>query len=273
MRWRRWALVLPGIVALAIVSAAAPGARAWVWDLPAGFPAPKVPADNPMTAEKVELGRHLFYDTRLSLTGTFSCASCHQQERAFADPLPRGVGATGEVHPRGSMSLANVVYTPALTWVNPNLRTLEAQALIPMFGEHPIELGLAGREDSILRTLSVDSRYRRMFPAAFANESQPLSVQNITRAIATFQRTLLSGRSPYDRFLQGDTTAISTLAKRGANLFFSERLECFHCHGGFSFSGSVDHVNLPFPEVEFHNTGLYNIGGNGGFPRENPGLK
>jgi cytochrome c peroxidase len=226
-----------------------------------------------MTTEKVELGRHLFYDTRLSVTGSFSCASCHHQERAFADPLPRGVGATGEVHPRGSMSLANVVYTPALTWVNPNLRTLEAQALLPMFGEDPIELGLAGREDTLLTVLGADNRYRRMFPAAFPNEAQPLSVRNITRAIAAFERTLISGRSPYDRFLRGDSTAISDAAQRGANLFFSEKLECFHCHGGFTFSGTVDHVNLAFPEVEFHNTGLYNIGGNGGFPRENPGLR
>lgn len=253
--------------------AAAPRQREWTWELPKGFPEPRVPAENPMTAEKVALGRHLFYDTRLSVTGTFSCASCHHQDRAFADPLPRGVGATGEVHPRGSMSLANVVYTPALTWVNPNMRTLEAQALIPMFGEHPVELGLAGLEDSVLRTLGRDNRYRTMFPRAFPNEAQPLSVQNITRAIASFQRTLLSGNSPYDRFLQGDTLAISRLARRGADLFFSERLECFHCHGGFSFSGSVDHKNLPFPEVEFHNTGLYNIGGTGGFPRENPGLR
>jgi len=273
MRGRRWVTVAAAAVTLSGLLAAAPGSRAWVWDLPPGFPMPKVPADNPMTIEKVELGRHLFYDTRLSVTGSFSCASCHQQSRAFADPLPRGVGATGEMHPRGSMSLANVVYTPALTWVNPNMRTLEAQALIPMFGEHPIELGLSGREDALLRAIGADSRYRRMFPAAFANEAQPISVQNITRAIAAFERTLLSGRSPYDRFLRGDTSAISVAARRGADLFFSERLECFHCHGGFSFSGSVDHVNLPFPEVEFHNTGLYNIGGTGGFPRENPGLK
>lgn len=272
-RARQWTAAAGAAVVLAALVAAGPVRREWTWELPPGFPAPRVPADNPMTTEKVELGRHLFYDTRLSVTGSFSCASCHHQERAFADPLPRGVGATGEVHPRGSMSLANVVYTPALTWVNPNLRTLEAQALLPMFGEDPIELGLAGREDTLLKVLGADNRYRRMFPAAFPNEEQPLSVQNITRAIAAFERTLISGRSPYDRFLRGDSTAISDAAQRGANLFFSEKLECFHCHGGFTFSGTVDHMNLAFPEVEFHNTGLYNIGGNGGFPRENPGLR
>lgn len=272
IRRRRWATVAAAI-ALVAVSAAAPARRAWIWDLPPGFPEPKVPADNPMSAEKVALGRHIFYDTRLSVTGSFSCASCHQQARAFADPLPRGVGATGEIHPRGSMSLANVAYTPALTWANPNLRALEAQALIPMFGEHPVEMGLAGREGELLRTLAADARYREMFPAAFANEAQSISVRNITRAIAAFQRTLLSGRSPYDRFVRGETGAISVAARRGADLFFSERLECFHCHGGFSFSGTVDHVNMAFPEVEFHNTGLYNIGGRGGFPAANPGLK
>jgi cytochrome c peroxidase len=264
--------VLVAIV-VAATMAAGPARRDWTWNLPKGFPEPRVPADNPMTPEKVELGRHLFYDTRLSVTGQFSCASCHHQSRAFADPLPRGVGATGELHPRGSMSLANVAYTPALTWVNPNLRSLEAQALIPMFGEHPVELGLAGLEDSVLRMFGRDNRYRQMFPRAFPNEAQPLSIRNVTRAIAAFERTLISGNSPYDRYLQGDTLAISRRARRGANLFFSERLECFHCHGGFSMSGSVDHKNLAFAEVEFHNTGLYNIGGTGGFPRENPGLR
>ena len=89
------------------------------WQLPPGFPEPVVPADNPMTEAKVTLGRHLFYDTRLSGNGTFSCASCHEQARAFADALPRAVGSTGEVHPRGSMSLANIAYSPALTWARP----------------------------------------------------------------------------------------------------------------------------------------------------------
>jgi cytochrome c peroxidase len=252
---------------------AAPTARAWQWDLPPGFPEPRVPDDNPMTAEKVALGRLLFYDTRLSVTGQYSCATCHQQHLAFADAQPRAVGATGELHPRGSMSLANVVYVPALTWANPNLRRLEAQALIPMFGEEPVELGLSGREDTLLHTLRRDPRYARLFPAAFPAEADPVSLSTITRALAAFQRTLISGRSPYDRFVRGDSSAVSASARRGAELFFSERLECFHCHGGFNFTGTVDHRNLGSPEVEFHNTGLYNIGGTGAFPPPNRGLR
>lgn len=111
------------------------------WHLPPGFPYPKVPADNPMTQEKVELGRHLFYERRLSLNQTQSCATCHQQERAFADSRGRGRGSTGQLHPRGPMSIVNVAYAPVLTWANPNVRALEQQALVPMFGDHPVELG------------------------------------------------------------------------------------------------------------------------------------
>lgn len=86
--------------------------ESYSWDLPPGFPIPRVPENNPMTEEKVELGRHLFYDTRLSINGTFSCATCHQQARAFTDGLPVAIGATGELHPRNSMSLTNVAYSP-----------------------------------------------------------------------------------------------------------------------------------------------------------------
>ncbi len=243
------------------------------WKLPPGFPRPKVPADNPMSDVKVELGRYLFYDKRLSGNGTFSCASCHQQNRAFADSLPLGVGSTGEVHPRGSMSLANVAYAPVLTWANPNLKRLEQQAVVPMFGDSPIELGLAGREDSLLAALRGDDRYRRMFAESFPDDREPVSVTNVTRALAAFERTLISGRSAYDRYEHGDSTALSPAARRGAEMFFGERLECFHCHGGFAFTNTTDYVGKGFPEVEFHNTGLYNLRGTGAYPAANPGLK
>jgi mono/diheme cytochrome c family protein len=110
------------------------------WSLPPGFPYPKVPADNPMTREKVELGRYLFYDQRLSANRTQSCATCHRQEKAFTDGRGRGLGSTGELHPRGPLSLANVAYNPVLTWANPNMRRLEQQVLVPMFGANPVEL-------------------------------------------------------------------------------------------------------------------------------------
>jgi cytochrome c peroxidase len=248
-------------------------AERYVWDLPPGFPRPRVPADNPMTAEKVELGRHLFYDRRMSIDQTFSCASCHRQRVAFTDGRPRAVGVTGEVHPRGSMGLANIAYSPVLTWANPTQRRLETQALVPMFGEEPVELGLSGAEAVLLARLAGDPKYQSMFATAFPGEANPITLANLTRALASFQRTLLSGRSPYDRYRTGaDPEAISASAKRGESLFFSEQTECFHCHGGFNFTETVDYVGKGFVEVEFHNTGLYNLDAEGSYPAPNTGV-
>jgi cytochrome c peroxidase len=245
------------------------------WNLPAGFPAPKTAADNPMTAAKVELGRHLFYDTRLSVNGKQSCASCHDHARAFTDARARAVGTTGEIHPRGSMSIVNIAYTPVLTWANPNMKRLERQALVPMFGEHPVELGLSGKEKEVLVKLKAEPRYQKLFPESFPGEAGPFTIENVTKALAAFERTLISGDSPYDRYLNGDRRAISLSAKRGEALFFSERLECFHCHGGFNFSQTTDHVGKAFAEIEFHNTGLYNldsVADGGAYPKDNQGI-
>src|SRR5262249_19376853 len=108
------------------------GAEDDLWHLPPGFPLPKVPADNPMSKEKVDLGRHLFYDTRLSGNGTYACASCHVQEKAFTDGRARALGSTGQVHPRGAMSLTNVAYATNFAWANDVLVSLEQQAMVPM---------------------------------------------------------------------------------------------------------------------------------------------
>src|SRR5215813_9381181 len=101
------------------------------WHIPRPFPRPVVPAGNPMNSAKVELGRHLFYDKRISSNGKTACASCHRQELAFTDGRARAEGTTGELHPRSSMSLTNVAYNASLTWDNPDMRRLEEQALIP----------------------------------------------------------------------------------------------------------------------------------------------
>lgn len=243
------------------------------WNLPPGFPYPNVPAGNPMTQEKVDLGRLLFYDKRLSLNQTESCAICHKQELAFTDGKPRAVGSTGETHPRGAMSLVNVAYSPVLTWANPNMRQLEAQALVPMFGDHPVELGMDGKEDLLVQRLTADPRYLQMFARAFPESKAPVSIGNVTRAISSFERTILSGDSPYDRYRRGDDPdAISASAKRGEALFFSERLECFHCHGGINFTTTIDYFDKGFPEIEFHNTGLYNLKGKYSYPEPNLGI-
>ncbi|MEM7592166.1 MAG: MbnH family di-heme enzyme [Cyanobacteria bacterium P01_A01_bin.83] len=243
------------------------------WNLPEWTPKPVVPDDNPMTAAKVELGRHLFYEPRLSITGEYSCATCHKQSLAFTDGKQVAVGSTNEMHSRNSMSLANVAYSPVLTWANPLMTSLENQALIPIFGEHPIEMGMVGQEQQMLQWLQNNDKYRQLFANAFESE-EPVNVNNLTKAIATFQRSLVSFNSPYDRYrYQGEANAISDAAKRGEKLFNSERMECFHCHSGINFSDSVKHENLAFTETAFHNTGLYNIDGEGSYPPQNIGIK
>ena len=256
-----------------VAQAVPPPPPAYEWRLPPGFPVPKVPADNPMTPAKVELGRRLFHDRALSGNGTQACSSCHRQELAFTDGRPRAVGSTGEPHPRSAMSLANVAYAATLTWADPRLTWLEDQARIPMFNEHPVELGLSGREDEVLRRLRANRDYPGMFSAAFPGDPDPVSVANVTRALASFERTLLSGDSPYDRLLyRDDAGALSESARRGMRLFFSARLNCSRCHGGFTFSGPIAFEGArPIP-VTFHNNGLYNLGGVGNYPGDNPGL-
>lgn len=233
----------------------------FTWDLPPGWPTPRVPASNPMTIAKVTLGRWLFYDTALSGNGTQACAACHDQAHAFADSRPRAIGSTGQRHARGSMSLVNVAYASTLTWSNPDMKMLEDQALVPMFGDQPIELGLPPRDSAWLARLRVRPEYRRMFSAAFGDSSDPFTVTNVTKALASFERSIVSARSPYDRYIDGDEQAISPSARRGEQLYFSPRLGCFRCHGSFTLSQPPDfdgRTDVERGEAPlFQNNGLY----------------
>lgn len=243
------------------------------WGLPAGYPKPKVPENNPMSVAKVELGRRLFFDKRLSSNQSQSCASCHQPEKAFTDGRAQGLGSTGELHPRSPMAIVNVGYLTTLTWGNPLLDKLEDQALVPLFGEFPVELGMAGQEDVLFERLKADEKYPAMFSEVFPEEQDPIALTTIVKALAAFERSVISYRSPYDRYnYGGDPNALSAAARRGKDLFFSEKLECFHCHGGFNFSDSVQHDGTTFTETMFHNTGLYNLGGTGAYPEGGRGI-
>ena len=267
---------IPLLLVLLLVGAGCGGSDAasapeeWVWDLPEDVLPPRVSADNPMSKAKVELGRFLFYDKRLSANETQSCGSCHQQELAFTDGLAQAEGSTGEIHPRNSMMLANAGYAASLTWANDVLDKLEEQALVPMFGEIPVELGMAGMEDELLRRMRDDERYPEMFAAAFPGDEEPIVLGNITKAIGAFQRQLTSFNSKYDRRTRGDR--LSESEQRGLSLFLGEKLECFHCHGGFLFSQASDHEQGTFDQKAFMNNGLYNLDEEGSYPRGNEGL-
>ena len=281
---RRWAAAA-GPLAAALALAACGGGTTvedtvpaavgnYPLELPAHFPAPRVPEDNPLTVAKVELGRFLFFDKRLSGNGTQACGSCHRPERAFTDGRATAIGSTAEAHPRGTQSLANVVYNTTLTWANPALVTLEAQMLVPLFGSAPVEMGLNdGNKAEAMQRLRDDAGYPARFAAAFPGEADPFQWGNIVKAIASFQRTLISANSRYDRYLRGAAT-LSAAEERGRVLFFGEKAECFHCHGSFNFNDQVVHAGSRpgLIETPFHNTGLYNIDGQGGFPAPNRGV-
>jgi cytochrome c peroxidase len=261
-----------GCVAIVFVACAWGGSG--VLRIPKGFPTPLIPADNPLTAAKVRLGRYLFYDRRMSVNGTISCATCHRQELAFTDGRDRAVGATGELHPRGAMTLVNVAWNRAFNWGDSSVGSLEEQVLKPMMSTQPVELGFGAIETQFLDVTRVDPIYRELFSAAFPNELKPGTTANIAKAIASFERTIVSGRSAWDRFhFDGDAAAINESAKRGELLFFLDGgPSCFRCHGGFNFSDSVTFEGQEVSEAPFHNTGLYNVAGEFSYPPGGRGL-
>ncbi len=251
-----------------------PAPSDWKWNLPDSSITPVTPPGNPMSAAKVELGRFLFHDKRLSGNGTFSCASCHHQDKAFTDGLDVSLGSTGQRLPRNAQGLANVVYQRSLTWANPTLSSLEKQMEIPLFGTDPVELGLnASNRARVLQQLSEDPGYPARFAAAFPNQDNVISWPNVIRAIAAFQRSLLSFNSRYDRSRLPGGEPLSPAEQRGLSLFISrDSANCFRCHGDFNFAEVSRYQGSPDKAPAFHNTGLFNIGGTGAFPSPNRGI-
>jgi cytochrome c peroxidase len=238
----------------ALAAAADDQVHAYQWHLPPGFPLPAVPADNPMSAAKAALGRRLFNDARFSLTGTYSCASCHQRALAFTDSRARAIGATGDAVRRSAMSLANVAYNAAFTWGNSNVRSLEAQMRTPLFNTHPVEMGVSG--GAALAAINADPRYRQQFLDAFG-AANPVSLQHLIQAIAAYERTLISGRAAFDRYVFDDEAgAMTEEAKRGMALFYSTRVGCARCHSGLNFSGPIRYQGHERVSALFANNGL-----------------
>ncbi len=223
-----------------------------------------------MTVEKVRLGRALFYDNNLSFNQQQSCATCHQQQYAFGENIAQSVGSTGEQHRRNAPALVNIAYNKTLTWAHDGLTELERQILLPMFGESPVELGITGHEEKVLSRFTT-AEYSQLFEQAFPGEA--ISFDLIVRALASFVRSLISLNSPFDQYAYaGDDNALSASALRGMNLFFSEKLECHHCHGGFNFTQSTSHEKQLLDRRPFHNTGLYFVEQSNGYPLKDIGL-
>ncbi len=244
----------------------------WTWDLPAHVPEPEVPADNPLTVEKVALGRVLFHDFQLSIDGGRSCGICHEQKKGFTDGFVKAIGTTGERHTRNTPTVLNVAWRAPLTWLQPDLFALEEQLVVPLFGTDPIELGMSGEEDLLLERLSEFDPYPELFAAAFPQVDEPITLDHLSQAITSYERTLTGFDSPYDGYLSGEDDALSEDAWWGMSLFFGDRLGCGSCHNGLFLDRSLNADGEPQDEAGFYNTGQYDIDGAGSYPEDDPGL-
>ncbi|MEO8019506.1 MAG: cytochrome c peroxidase [Pseudomonadota bacterium] len=248
--------VIVVVVGTLLAALSRAGSNEFHWQLPRGFPEPAVPAENPMSATKVALGAKLFSDRRLSITGEHSCQSCHLPDRGFTDGLPVANGALGEALPLNSPTLFNVAYNASLGWRDPTLRTLEQQMRGPLFNEHPRELGLAGSEGAVMQALSADPALAAEFESAFPDAQTPVTLDNVIRAIAAYERTLFAGNSAFDRYVfGGDHRALSDRQKSGMALFFSARAGCSQCHSGINFNGAWVDREHPEAKPSFADTG------------------
>jgi len=212
-----------------------------VMSVPKGFPPIEFPSDNEYTPERWELGKKLFFDPALSLNQTVSCASCHQPHLAFSDDKALSVGDLSAVGKSNSPSLTNVAWSPSFTRAGGS-PTLEMQVLIPIQDHDEFNYNIV----DLAERLSQIPEYQLAAQSCYNRDMDPYV---ITRAIANFERSLISGNSRYDRFAQfGVFNALSASERNGMNLFFSDRTNCASCHGDFNFT-----LN------EFENNGLYEI--------------
>lgn len=179
---------------------------------------------NETTPEKVALGEKLFFDVNLSKNKNISCASCHNPEFAFADTISVNEGTNGSLGFRNPPSLANVGLKTKFH-LDGGVRNLELQAMVPIFDS--LEMGQSF--DKLIEYIQTDSTYIQLFAEAF--DSVP-TIFGLTRALASYQRSLIFHDSPYDNYMNGDSSALSSSQIRGLNLFHSERLNCSTCHTG-----------------------------------------
>jgi cytochrome c peroxidase len=238
-------VILAVVLLLARAGNSASSSDQFYLKLPVGIPADVwsyfIPKDNPLTAAKVELGRQLFFDKRLSADSSVSCATCHDPKFAFSDGQKTAVGIGGRRSARNTPTVLNVMFNSSMFW-DGRADSLEAQARQPLI--NPDEMGNSSPEQVIER-LGRIAEYREQFAKVFGS---PVALDSLAKAIAAFERTLISGNSPLDRFLEGDRNALSKSAQRGLNLFRT-KARCTVCHN----------LNQAFPfltDGNYRNTGV-----------------
>ena len=214
--------------------------------LPRGIPQPlwrkRIPVTNPMTAEKIALGEMLYFDKRLSASGSVSCAVCHDPANAFTDLETLSTGVAGHQGTRNAPTILNAMFSERLFW-DGRAASLEEQAKQPLTS--PSEMGM-GSYDLVVARVSAIPEYQKTFRRVFGRGG--ITIDTIVKAIAAYERTQLSGNSQFDRFITGDATAITEAQKRGWKLF-SGKAKCIDCH-------SYSSASPFFTDFKFHNTGI-----------------
>src|SRR6476620_11096297 len=195
-----------------------------------------IPADNPMTPEKVALGRQLFFDERLSADGLKSCYSCHVCEHGLTDGLPKAIGPGNKQLPRSSPTLWNIGYHKEFYW-DGRSNSLEAQAMAAWKGGN---MGVGDKTGEIAAKINALQDYKTQFQKVFQSDATP---ENMMKAIAAYERTIIGGNTPWDRYRAGDKSALSERAERGWNIFQS--IKCNNCHDGILFT-----------DQQYHNVGI-----------------
>lgn len=238
-RANRWLLAagLP-CVYLLFVGAAGPGEfkappTAAGFKVPLGLQPIRFPKENPYSPAKWELGRALYFDTRLSADGTVSCATCHDPQKAFTDQAATSKGIKGQFGGRSAPTVINRVYSGAQFW-DGRAKTLEEQAVGPM--ANPIEMG--NTHEAIVSNLRQIPGYRAMFQEAFGTGE--ITIDHAGMAIATFERTVLSGNSAFDRYRAGNKAAMTAAQVRGWQVF-TDKAKCDQCHEGLNFTLNAFH--------------------------------
>ncbi len=213
-----------------------------------GFPAhltqSVIPSDNPLTPAKIALGQKLFFDGRLSADDTVACATCHDPARAFTDGRPASIGIHGRTGQRNAPTVLNALYNKAQFW-DGRVRTLEEQAALPI--TNPFEMGQSSLDDAVAKIAGIEE-YRQAFLKVFG---RPVNGPDLLRAIATYERTLVSFDTPFDRFIAGDRNAIDGAAKRGWEIF-NTRARCNKCHALTEEKRDVTN----FTDFDYHNIGI-----------------
>jgi len=229
-------LLTSGTLAMAAFStpraAPAPAGTPYRMTIPKGLDEMPIPDDNPMTVEKIELGKQLYFDRRLSADGTVSCATCHDPGKGWTDNLPVSNGIKGQKGGRSAPTVINSGYAYAQFW-DGRAKSLEAQALGPI--GNPIEMG--EKPENVAKKIDAIAGYRSQFRKVYGTDATP---EAIAKSIAAFERTIVSGNSPFDRFQAGDKTAMPAAAARGFEIF-KGKAQCTNCHVGFTQSDSLYH--------------------------------